>query len=277
MKHSLTILILVLAAVLMTNGAAKPVTAVHIESQDAKSVVAAFERALDSHDAAAALALFTDDAVVRILPEDVLGGVIASGKDQIRRWLEGATLNQIQVQALSEYQVSGNNVTWTESFRIYQYEDINALATSGVVGKAEAVVQGNRIKSFTLTFSPDSVTKLRALPLSSKRASLASSTFGFLAGLAVLSLILPAGAIYYITRVKSLFASVPRLERPWLLLEAGVASLFIALLLVSVRNTVGFSSQSLDTIQYLVVVLTGAFILAAMVLMKRVWTIPSGE
>ncbi len=277
MKHPLTVLILVFAIVLMANGAAKPVTAVHIESQDAKSVVAAFEQALNSHDAVAALALFTDDAVVRILPEDVLGGVIASGKDQIRRWLEGATLDQIHVQALSEYQVSGNNVTWTESFRIYQYEDIVVGAHSGVVGKAEAVVQGNRIKSFTLAFSPDSVTMLRALPLSSKRASLSSSTFGFLAGLAVLGLILPAGAIYYITRVKSLFASIPRLERPWILLQAGVVSLFIALLLVGLRNTVGVSTPSLDTIQYLVVVVTGAFILAAMVLMKRVWTIPSGE
>lgn len=245
--------------------------------QDPASVAAKLNAALNAHDANAALALFTDDAVVKILPEDVLGGVIANGKEQVRVWLQGVVLDDIRVQALSSFQVLGNNVTWTESFFIYQYEDIGGGAESGVVGTAEAVVQEDKIRSFTLVFSPESVTKLRSAPLSSTphRQGLSSMTYGFQAGLVALGLIFPAAAVYYISRVRSLFAAVPRLERPWLFLLAGVAALFLATFLILLR---GFATiPSWDAVYSVVLVVAAFFILASMVFMKRVWTIGGSE
>jgi hypothetical protein len=93
-------------------------------------------------------------------------------------------------------------------------------------------------------------------------------------GLAAVSLAFLAVAIYYIMIVKNSFAGLRRLERPWLLLECGVGSLFIAALTAPWLNV---STYLLDLVQILAVVLAAFFILTAMVLMKQAWTIREGD
>jgi hypothetical protein len=94
--------------------------------------------------------------------------------------------------------------------------------------------------------------------------------------IAAFGLVCSAIAIYYIIRVKNSFASLPRLERPWLLLELGVASLFVAALVIPLSElspSFGFS----HLIQIIAAVLSAFFILTAMVTMKQAWTIKEGD
>lgn len=92
-------------------------------------------------------------------------------------------------------------------------------------------------------------------------------------GISVAGVVFSVVAIYYIARLKNGFASLQRLERPWLALECGVASLIIAVITVPWLD----ASASLDLLQTLAVVLAAFFILTAMVLMKQAWTIGEGD
>lgn len=97
-----------------------------------------------------------------------------------------------------------------------------------------------------------------------------------LLGIAAIALVCSAIATYYITRVKSAFADLPRLERPWLLLGLGVAFLFIAALTIPV-DELSQSTAISDLIQTTAVVLAAFFILTAMVTMKQAWTIRKSD
>lgn len=98
----------------------------------------------------------------------------------------------------------------------------------------------------------------------------------YLYGLIALGLVLPVLTLFYIARVKSLFAAVPRLERPWLLLEAGVGLLFASLLTTAISDGFGFASL-FRPIGNTLLVLAAFSILCAMVMMKRVWTISESD
>jgi protein-S-isoprenylcysteine O-methyltransferase Ste14 len=82
--------------------------------------------------------------------------------------------------------------------------------------------------------------------------------------------------MYYIIRVRASFAALPRLETPWLVLAFGVATLFVAALMVPLSElspSFGYSRL----IQVLAAVLAAFFVLTAMVTMKRAWTIAEGD
>ncbi len=273
---------------------------VHAEvglQQDPVSLIAAFDAALNAHDVDGALHLFTDKAIVRDgaretytqLTSNSMNAAAAptcrifgdtpsclyEGPAQIQEWLQQLMLQEnIQVQAAGNYQTLAENVTWTLAVSIDAYR---ILHVAPLLETAKASIRDGKIQSLVLELTTESTTNLSAAVSKNKQETTNIFTGGFLAGILSLGLILPAAAVYYISKVRSLFAAVPRLERPWFLLLGGVSSLFIALLLLMIRNVLAFSIPSLDIVQYLFVVLTGGFILAAMVLMKQVWTIPSGE
>lgn len=97
-----------------------------------------------------------------------------------------------------------------------------------------------------------------------------------LVGVAAIGLACSAVAIYYIIRVKNGFAALPRLERPWLLLGLGVASLFVAASTIPIGG-LSLSVGILHLIQIAAVVSAAFFILTAMVTMKQAWTIKEGD
>jgi hypothetical protein len=94
--------------------------------------------------------------------------------------------------------------------------------------------------------------------------------------IATIGLVCSAVAIYYIIRVKNTFAALPRLERPWLLLGLGVASLFVAASTIPIGE-LSLSVEFLHLIQIVAVVLAAFFILTAMVTMKQAWTITESD
>lgn len=98
----------------------------------------------------------------------------------------------------------------------------------------------------------------------------------FLLGIAAVIVAFSAVAIYYIAVLKNVFAGLRRLERPWIVLECGVASLIVAALTVpwpDVSTSVGL----LHLVQIVAVVVAAFFILTAMVMMKQAWTIREGD
>lgn len=95
-------------------------------------------------------------------------------------------------------------------------------------------------------------------------------------GIATVGFAFSVVAIYYITLLKNGFAALPRLERPWLLLELGVASLIVAALTVPWPG-LSTSIAILHLVQIVAVVIAAFFILTAMVVMKQAWTINEGD
>jgi len=99
----------------------------------------------------------------------------------------------------------------------------------------------------------------------------------FLYGLAVLGFLFLILALFYASRIKKVFASISRLERPWLLLEIGIVCLFTSLL-VRVIDSLGLTNSNwLRPVGNLFLVIAAFFILYAMVTMKRAWTITRSD
>jgi hypothetical protein len=255
--------------------------------QNAISVIVDFDSALNAHNPDAALALFSDGAVVTdlsniaclsgsgwIVPPPCGGQFVFTTAAQIRGWLEQLVKEGIQVKEIGNYRVMAANVTWDLEITVDEYR---RLDVAPLVANAMAVVQDWKIKSLAISLDQESTKKLALGYAAHQRTpySILASGVGF--GILALGLVFPAAAVYYISRVKGLFATVPGLKRPWILLQAGVVSLFIAILLVGIKSTVSAPPSSLDIIRYVVVVLTGFFSLAAMVLMKRVWLVAPND
>ena len=99
----------------------------------------------------------------------------------------------------------------------------------------------------------------------------------YLYGVIAIGLLIPIFTLFYISRVRSLFAAVPRLERPWLLLEVGVVLLFASLLATATSDSLTYTSSLLRPLGNVLLVLTAFFILYAMVTMKRAWTISEND
>jgi hypothetical protein len=268
--------------------------------QAAESVVTAFDAALNVHDVKAGLNLFTDDALVHDAARETYSAAAAStsgkgpgvaptcfasylqptgvcvysGKDRIGEWLQQLVVENIQVQEVGDFQTSGSNVTWILAISDDNYRSIGIASLSEV---GFATVEGNKIQFLTLSLTPDSANELQAAFVRSERPQVAFGADVLLIGLAALGLTLPLGSIYYISRVKNLFAAVPRLERPWLLLEAGICLLFLDVVLTMFGSLVGIPPGTADVFRKVFLVASAGSILVGMVLMKRAWTIPSSE
>ena len=196
------------------------------------------------------------------------------GAAKIHGWLDRIFSNNIQVKELDSFQVTDGNVTWTLAVSVDEYRN---LGIAPLIADAKASVESGKVKTLTLTLAEESAAKFLAAELAKWRAPSGIQASGFFLGIISLGLFLPAAAIYYVSRVKSLFAAIPRLERPWLLLEVGLASLFFGLALTLFRDMFGLSPAIWDGLNTTIFILSTAIFLVAMVLMKRAWTIPSSE
>src|SRR5439155_4525464 len=103
-----------------------------------------------------ALALFSDDAVVTLLP--VSGQSSFRGKAEIRKWLDFNVAQNIQLLS-SGHEVSGDRVRWTYQMSA---DDLQALGIASIDVQAEAVIQNGRIKALAITFPPDTLARREA-------------------------------------------------------------------------------------------------------------------
>jgi hypothetical protein len=250
----------------------------HAEQGDS-AIATAFDMALNNHDPDAALALFSDSAVVSdpsniacfpsppCRPAINLAVATFSMPVQVRGWLQQLVKENVEVKEVGSFNVTGNNIAWTVEIAQDEYRRLNVAP---LVATVEAVVQGGKIASLTRQLTQESATKLALAYSSNQRAPYSGLAVGVSLGVFSLGFVFPAAAIYYISRVKRLFASVPMLGGPWILLGAGVGSLLVSLLLESLRNVAGISANTADSLFTATLAICALFVMSAMVLMKRV-------
>ncbi len=125
---------------------------------DPESVVRAWDDKLNAHDVEGVVALFTDDAVVRIEPPPPppTPGTF-TGKEPIRQWAEG--LVQGFHGEPTNFRRDGDRVMWdwTISADIY-----SQLGVEQATGTGELVMQGDKAKSFTATNSQETLAQIQA-------------------------------------------------------------------------------------------------------------------
>jgi hypothetical protein len=243
------------------------------------AVVAAFEVAVNTHNVAVALSLFTDDAVV-LDPSNIAcwygylnircqptPGSVGIGTTQIRGWLQVLAEENIQVKEIGALESTGNNVTWTWEVSVDEYRRLNVAPLEGT---GEATVQGNLIKYLKFVLSAESELKLQAAFATVRQSPYSVAASGFAVGIVALGLVFPGVAVYYVSKVKKLFATVPGLDKPWILLGAGVGSLFVSVLLTALRDVTGISVSIVDPLFDVTLAICAFFVGWAMILMKRV-------
>jgi hypothetical protein len=111
----------------------------------------------NTHDLAAALSFFTDDAVLTIEPSLPAKPSTYRGRDQIRGLVQ-CSLGGFVVRTRSQHVVEGR-VCWaaTISADILRQQSIEAIECRCV-----ALVQDGKITKLTTTLTPESVAKLEA-------------------------------------------------------------------------------------------------------------------
>ncbi len=122
------------------------------QQADPAAVVAAFDGALNAGNADAALALFTDDAVVKS------SSATYTGKQQIAAWLGPNLAQHIHVDLIGSRQVNGE----TETHFAKVTTDATRKVGVTLEGSATSVVHTGKITSYTFAFTPESLARLQA-------------------------------------------------------------------------------------------------------------------
>jgi hypothetical protein len=120
---------------------------------DSVAVIKDYDAAWNAHDVEGVMAFFTEDAVVRLepAPPDEFGGVY-TGKEQIRAGYVEPSMAGFQVES-SDHRVAGHQegvaerVTWTAMVSGDFLRQMGAETPVEATG--EAVLQGDKLKSFT--------------------------------------------------------------------------------------------------------------------------------
>jgi ketosteroid isomerase-like protein len=122
---------------------------------DPVSVIKDFDAAWNAHDTEGVMAFFTDDAVVRMEPPppDEFGGVY-TGKEQIRAGfveplMAGFHVESRDHQLAGHQEGVGDRVIWASTFSSDLFRQMGVEPP--VEGTIEAVLEGDKIKSFTPT------------------------------------------------------------------------------------------------------------------------------
>jgi len=276
--------IIILCAVFLRNTLAQPETArTGNPFQTVGSVIGAFENDLNNHDSASALALFADTAIVSDFsniaclpgPSPFCSGYnVFTSKTQIQGWLEQLVKINVELKDVGVYQITGNNVTWVLRVSVDEYRRLDVAPLDA---NANAIIQEGKISSLAVELTPESTDKLSVAYAQNRASPYGIMTGGVGLGIILVGLVFPAAAVYYISRVKRLFASVPGLNRPWVILGAGVGSIFVSVLLVALRDIAGMNASIADSIFDALLVVCCFVVMSAIVLMKRVMTSESDE
>jgi len=123
---------------------------------DSLSVLKDYDAAWNAHDVEGVMAFFTDDAVVRMEPsppDDEFGGVY-SGKEQIRAGfveplMAGFHVESRDHQLAGDQEGVGERVVWIAMVSGDLFEQMGVEPP--VESSAEAIVEGEKIKSFSAT------------------------------------------------------------------------------------------------------------------------------
>lgn len=131
-------------------------------AEDPVRVIKDLDAAWNAHDAEGVLALFTDDAIVRINPALPGEPAAYTGKEEIRDFVQrhqpGSQVESRDHQAAGHQEGVGDRVIW-ESF--VSSERFRGLGVDPAEGMAEAILKGSKIEFFTLSLSQETLAEMR--------------------------------------------------------------------------------------------------------------------
>jgi hypothetical protein len=251
-------------------------------SQSPASLAASFDNDLNNHNSSGALTLFADGATLYDI-NDIAGCPSGPhcgtefdyvGTAQIGPWLDYLVSVNVQLNETHVSHVSGNNVSWTVGFSDDPYRK---LGVAPLETNMNATVDNGKFSSLSVGLTLESIRKL-SLAIAASRASPYSAMAGGAAfGFLFLGLVFPTVGVYYVSKVKRLFATVPHLDKPWMLLGAGLGVLFVSVLILSLRDLGGISVELFDPLFSATLTICAFLVMASMILMKRVMLGESDE
>jgi hypothetical protein len=118
-----------------------------------------FESALNRGDVEAAMAMFEDQAEVKIPPD------VFVGQAQIRGWLDYLIANQFSAEP-GFRRASGDRVTWSVAVRS---DYLSRLGLASLDGMATLVAHNGKIANYTFVLSRDSAARHRAAQLAASQ------------------------------------------------------------------------------------------------------------
>lgn len=128
-------------------------------ANDPMAVVQALNDTCNSGDVEGVLDLFTDDAVVKNQPPpSPADSGVYTGKQEIRGWFEPQIQRHLHVESRN-YRVSGDTVTWRT---VVTEDELRQMGIDDFEVTAEATVQNGKITSFTVTPTPETLSKVQA-------------------------------------------------------------------------------------------------------------------
>jgi len=252
-------------------------------SQSPSSVATSFDIDLNSQDSSAASALFADGATVADLsniaclpgpPPSCQGQNLFVTETQIRGWLEQLVSINIQLNGTQVLHVSGNNVSWTAQVSVDEYR---RLGVAPLEADFNATVENGKFSSLSIELTAQSIVKLSEAYATNRASPYSFMASGVAFGVIFLGLVFPAVGVYYVSRVKRLFASVPHLDKPWVLLGAGLGVLFVSVLSLLLRDVTGISAGIIDPFFDVTLATCAFLVMSSMILMKRVMLGESDE
>jgi hypothetical protein len=83
--------------------------------------------------------------------------------------------------------------------------------------------------------------------------------------------------MYYMSKIKSTFVGVPQLARPWILLQVGVASLMLRLVLDVAKEAFDPTLAIWSQVDIIVLLASTLFFLLGTMMMEKAWTITPSE
>lgn len=125
---------------------------------DPASLIKDLVGVLNAGNVDAAIAFFTDDATQTQQPPPSGTSGIRTGKEQIRGFYKGLIDDHFSVE-LSNVKVAVDKVTYTCTFSTDSYKK---MGVAPLVTVEEAVFAGGKIKSQTVTVTPESLAKIQA-------------------------------------------------------------------------------------------------------------------
>ena len=244
--------------------------------QSATSLASSFDNDLNDHNSSAALALFEDGATVSDLsniaclpgpPPSCEGQNLFVGKTQIGGWLEQLVTINVQLNETQAFHASDNNVSWAVTVSVDEYRRLGVAPLEAFLN---GTVENERFSSLSIELTAGSTERLSEAYAASRASPYTVMASGVAFGVIFLGLVFPAVGVYYVSRVKRLFVSVPHLDRPWVLLGAGVGTIFVSVLLLFFRDVTGVSAEVIDPLFSVTLTICAFLVMSSMLLMKRV-------
>lgn len=124
---------------------------------DPKAWLDEVDRQWNGHNLEGAMAFFTEDAVARFIPPLPGAPDVLRGKEQIRNAVQ-SLLPGFHVIS-TNHEREADRVTWSAEA---SNDAFRQMGIETVTAQGEAILRGDKMTSFTIAFSPETVARLQA-------------------------------------------------------------------------------------------------------------------